>query len=250
MTGELLETWPGASPELLALLTLGEHWRAELRRTLTPFFPQLTDLNLSLTPQVGAEDWCYHSPLPRQLGAELPLEKLPHCLTLTPTLELPLTLEIQEKEWLRWRLTHREMAPWWQAVIQELEILPSPPEKMGLTAPPPWGAYQYVHVQLRRWRRNSPRDWATPETWTLTPSEQALWRSELALLDALTHPLPESLPWVHLTDALANGALILLSEQATLAPVSPRRRGMLSLAQWLLRGLLEKRGLTDAPTAL
>ncbi|MFN5515727.1 MAG: hypothetical protein ACK5CA_13565 [Cyanobacteriota bacterium] len=250
MTGELLDTWPGAFPELLALLTLGEHWREQLRRTLTPSFPRLTSLALPLFPQVGAEDWCYHSPLPRQLGGALPLGALPGCLTLTPTLELPLTLEIKDGEWLRWRLTHRETAPWWQGVIQALESLPPPPEKIGLTAPPPWGSYQYVHVQLWRWRQNRPRDWGEPEVWNLTPSEQVLWRNELALLDALTQPRPESPPRGHLTEALANGALILLSQQPTLEPVSLWRRGLLDLAQWLLWGLLENQGLTDAPTAL
>ncbi|MBJ7900134.1 MAG: hypothetical protein GC158_09485 [Cyanobacteria bacterium RI_101] len=250
MTGTLLETWPGASPELLTLLTLGEHWRRELRRTLTPFFPQLTELNLSLIPRVGAEDWFYHSPLPRQLGAALPVTALPERLKLTPSLDLPLTLESKDGEWLRWRLSHRELTPWWRAVIPELESLPPPPEKIGLTAPLPWGSYQYVHVQLWRWRENRPRNGPEPETWSLIPSEQALWRSELALLDALTQPRPESRPWIHLTEALANGALMLLSQQATLEPVSLRRRGLLDLAQWLLWGLLKNQGLTDAPTAL
>ena len=78
----------------------------------------------------------------------------PWVLPLREPLALPLACQILPGGWLRFRLTYADLLPWWQAIALELKTLTPPePTARGITAPPPWGIYQYVYVQLSHWQQ-------------------------------------------------------------------------------------------------
>jgi len=251
---------------LLLKSRLQEHFYQFLGSIGLPELMAVQDIPLTMKTEVIA--WGFDSALLLRVKEPATrshiLASLPHswpsALSLGNHLAIPLACQILPNLWLRFRLDYQDLWPWWQAIAMELKTLtPQQPTTRGITAPAPWGIYQYVYVQLSHWQQLHPLPHPNrPEPTILPARHQQLWRGELALLEVLTAPLSSPLALHPLIMSVCATAMDLVSHPLPNDNGEELGRenwllwhwGLVALAQYLLGEILTQLGRVAVPQQL